>query len=58
MPDLTEAEISLAKRHPIEFVTYGGCSIDALNEAKKYYGGDQLTKEMVMRLDMLIGMRF
>ncbi|HGE5802748.1 MULTISPECIES: DUF6973 domain-containing protein [Bacillus] len=44
MPDLTEAEISLAKRHPIEFVTYGGCSIDALNEAKKYYGGDQLTK--------------
>ncbi|MED1303803.1 hypothetical protein P4U65_25295 [Bacillus pacificus] len=42
LPDLTDAEISLAKRHPIEFVTYGGCSIDALNEAKKYYGDDQL----------------
>ena len=45
MPDLTEAEISLAKRHPIEFVTYGGCSIDALNEAKKYYGGINLLRK-------------
>lgn len=40
--ELTEAEVELAKRHPIEFANYGACAVQAKNETEKYYGTSQL----------------
>lgn len=40
--DLNSAEITLAKRHPIEFTNYAATAVNALNETSKYYGGSQL----------------
>ncbi|MEH6892639.1 hypothetical protein V7024_23865 [Bacillus sp. JJ864] len=41
---LTDAEVNLAKQHPVEFVTYASCSVQAKSESEKYYGESQLTQ--------------
>ncbi|MGD6898363.1 DUF6973 domain-containing protein [Bacillus infantis] len=41
---LTDAEVSLAKKHPIEFTKYGAAAVSAKSESEKYYGGTQLYK--------------
>ncbi|MDE5055219.1 hypothetical protein NDK25_23680 [Niallia taxi] len=39
---LTDKEVALAKKHPIEFTSYGTTAILAKNESEKYYGKSQL----------------